>query len=132
MKEIIFNKLMYESYKDFYVQIYKDLDGKSFGDWQAYDNLNYNADMLDEFLWYNNDNNIKYVFINFDLEIIKQEITFDDYKWRIIFDVFKDFIKQYPNNTMEIINEKSSQNYLTTFFNKFKHFGEETIDYVET
>lgn len=108
MKEIIFDKQMYESYKDFYVQIYKDLDGKSFGDWKAYENLNYNADMLDEFLWYNNDKNIKYVFINFDLEIIKQEKTFDDYKWRIIFDVIQDFVKRYPNNTMEIINKKSS------------------------
>ena len=116
MKEIIFDKQMYESYKDFYVQIYKDLDGKSFGDWKAYENLNYNADMLDEFLWYNNDKNIKYVFINFDLEIIKQEKTFDDYKWRIIFDVIQDFVKQYPNNTMEIINKKSSESYLTTFF----------------
>lgn len=106
MKEIIFNKQMCESYKDFYVQIYKDLDGKSFGDWKAHENLNYNADMLDEFLWYNNDKNIKYVFINFDLEIIKQEKTFDDYKWRIIFDVIQDFVKEYPNNAMEIIKEE--------------------------
>lgn len=93
MKEIIFNKQMYESYKDFYAQIYKDLDGKSFGDWQAYENLNYNADMLDEFLWYNHDKNIKYIFIGFDLEKIKQEKTYDDYKWRIIFDVIQDFVK---------------------------------------
>ena len=108
MKEIIFNKDNYETFKDFYVQIYKDLDGKSFGDWQAYENLNYNADMLDEFLWYNEDKNVKFVFINFDLDKIKQEKSFDDYKWRIIFDVIQDFVKAYPNNTMEIIKEKSS------------------------
>ena len=62
MQEIIFDRNNYESYKDFYVQIYKDLDGKSFGDWRAYDNLNYNADMIDEFLWYNNDKKLSLYF----------------------------------------------------------------------
>ena len=106
MKEIIFNKQMCESYKDFYVQIYKDLDGKSFGDWKAYENLNYNADMLDEFLWYNNNKNIRFIFVGFDLEKIQQEKSYDDYEWRIIFDVIQDFVKEYPNNAMEIIKEE--------------------------
>ena len=102
MKEIIFNKQMCESYKDFYVQIYKDLNGKGFLDWEDYDDLCYRADMLNEFLWYNHDKNIKYRFIGFDLEIIKQEKTFDDYKYKLIFEVFEYFITKYPNNSMEI------------------------------
>ena len=106
MKEIVFNKYNYECYKDFYTQIYSDLNGKGFLDWEDYENLNYSADMLNEFLWYNHDKNIKYIFIGFDLEKIKQEKTFDDYKWRIIFDVIQDFVKEYPNNAMEIIKEE--------------------------
>ena len=76
MKEIIFSKETYESYKDFYAQIYRDLNGKGFLDWEDYEDLHYDADMLNEFLWYNHDKNIKYIFIGFDLEKIKQEKTF--------------------------------------------------------
>lgn len=108
MKTITFNKKNLKCYKDFYVQIYKDLDGKSFMDWEDYENLNYNPNMLDEFLWYNNNKNIKFIFIGFDLKKIQQEKSYDDYEWRIIFDVIQDFVKQYPNNTMEIINEEKS------------------------
>ena len=106
MKKIIFDKKKLSCYKDFYAQIYKDLDGKSFGDWKAYENLNYNPNMLDEFLWYNDDKNIKYVFIGFDLEKIKQEKTYDDYEWKLIFEVVSDFVKEYPNNAIEIIKEE--------------------------
>ena len=106
MKEIIFSKETYESYKDFYAQIYRDLNGKGFLDWEDYEDLHYDADMLNEFLWYNHDKNIKYIFIGFDLVKIKQEKTFDDYKYKLIFEVFEYFVSQYPNNTMEIIKEE--------------------------
>lgn len=106
MKEIIFDKKKLSCYKDFYAQIYKDLDGKSFGDWQAYENLNYNASMLDEFLWYNNDKKVKFLFLNFDLEKIKQEKTYDDYEYGIIFKVFNRVVSEYENFTMEIIKEE--------------------------
>ena len=106
MKEIIFNKETYENYKDFYAQIYRDLNGKSFLDWEDYEDLHYDADMLSEFLWYNNDKNIKYIFIGLDLDKIKQEKTYDDYQWRLIIEVISDFVKEYPNNTMEIIKEE--------------------------
>ena len=106
MKEIVFNKYNYECYKDFYTQIYSDLNGKGFLDWEDYENLNYSADMLNEFLWYNQNKNIKYIFIGFDLEKIKQEKTFDDYKYKLIFEVFEYFITKYPNNSMEIIKEE--------------------------
>ena len=58
--------------------------------------------MLNEFLWYNHDKNIKYIFMGFDLEKIKQEKTLDDYKYKLIFEVFEYFVKQYPNNVLEI------------------------------
>ncbi len=102
MQEIVFDRNKCESYKDFYVQLYRELDGKSFGDWQAYDNLHYNADMLDEFLWYNNDKKVKFVFVGFDLEKIKQEKTYDDYEYGIIFKVFNRFVPTCENFTMEI------------------------------
>lgn len=106
MQEIVFKKDNFESYKDFYVQIYRDLNGKDFLDWEDYENLHYNADMLNEFLWYNNDKDLKFIFVGFDLEKIKQEKTYDDYEWRLIFEVVEYFVKEYPNNTMEIINEE--------------------------
>jgi len=102
MQTIIFNRNSYKSYKDFYTQIYIDLDGNGFMDWEDYENLNYNASMLDEFLWYNNKKNIRFVFIGFDLERIRQEKTYDDYEWKIIFEVMQDFVKRYPNNVLEI------------------------------
>ena len=37
---------------------------------------------------------------------IKQEKSYDDYEWKIILEVIKDFVNQYPNNTMEIIKEE--------------------------
>ncbi len=101
MKEIIFNRKNYNSYKDFYTQIYKDLDGKHMIDWEDYQDLNYNADFLDEFLWYCHDYDIKYIFINFDKEKIKLQKNFNDYKFNIIFDVFERFVAEYPNNQLE-------------------------------
>ena len=106
MKEIVFDRNDYESYKDFYVQLYKELNGKSFGDWQAYENLNYDASMLDEFLWYNNDKKVKFVFQNFDLEKIKEEKIYDDYEYGIIFKVFDRVVSEYETFTMEIIKEE--------------------------
>lgn len=108
MKQIIFDKKELECYKDFYIQVYKDLDGKDFMDWEDYENLNYNPNILDEFLWYNNNKNIKFIFIGFDLEKIQQEKSYDDYEWKIIFEVISDFVKEYPNNAMEIIKEEKS------------------------
>ena len=101
MQVIIFNRDNLTSYKDFYTQVYEELNGKGFIDWEDYPNLNYNANMLDEFLWYNHDKNIKFVFVGFDLKKIKQKTTYDDYEWKIIFEVLQDLVKQHPNNTIE-------------------------------
>ena len=65
MKEIVFDRKNLKSYKDFYAKIYKDLDGKNTIDWETYENLGNNADLLNEFLWYKSDESIKYIFKNF-------------------------------------------------------------------
>lgn len=101
MKEIVFDKNNYKSYKDFYTQIYNDLDGAHTVDWEQYENLYYSADALNEFLWYKEEENNKYVFVNFDKEQIAKQKTFDDYKYNIVIEVFEDFAKSYPNNTVE-------------------------------
>lgn len=101
MKEIMFNRKDYKSYKDFYTQIYKDLDGKSIPDWEDYDALHYNADLLNEFLWYYHNDSIKYIFVNFDKEKIKLQKNYDNYEYNLIIEVFEDFVKDYPNNALE-------------------------------
>ncbi len=105
MKEIIFNKRNYESYKDFYVQIYKDLEGKTIIDWEEYDNLHYSADALNEFLWYCRTQNNKYIFVNFDKVQIKLQRSYDNYEYNIILTVFERFVKDYPNNQLEFRTE---------------------------
>ena len=101
MKEIIFNRKNYNSYKNFYTQIYDDLDGKNTIDWETCVDLHYFADHLNEFLWYKESENIKYIFLNFDKEKIKLQKNYDDYEYNIIIEVFEKFVKEYPNNKLE-------------------------------
>ena len=103
MKEVIFDKNEYKSYKDFYVQIYKDLDGAHTIDWEQYDNLCYSADALDEFLWYKAEENICYIFKNFDRGRIAKQRTYDDYEYSLIIRIFERFAKNYPNNKVEFM-----------------------------
>ncbi len=106
MKEIVFNKKKYDSYKDFYIQIYRDLEGKEIPDWEDYDALHYNADLLDEFLWYCHNDNIKYIFVNFDKEKIALQKNYDDYQFQIIIEIFEDFVEKFPNNKLEYKMDK--------------------------
>lgn len=72
MKEIIFDKIKYDSYKDLYIDIYSQLNGKEIHDFDFCETpLGYSADILNEFLWYCHNDNLKYVFINFDKNKIK-------------------------------------------------------------
>ena len=103
MKEIVFDKNNYSSYKDFYVQIYEDLDGAHTMDWEQYDNLCYSADALGEFLWYKAEENIYYIFKNFDKEIIVNQKTYEDYEYGLIIKIFERFAKNYPNNIVEFM-----------------------------
>ncbi len=101
MKEIIFNRKNYKSYKDFYTQIYKDLEGNKIQDWEDYENLCYSADGLVEFLWYYHNDSIKYIFKNFDKVKIQQQKNYDNYEYNLIIEIFEDFVKEYPNNQLE-------------------------------
>ena len=35
----------------------------------------------------------------------KGQKNYEDYKWNLIFEVFEEFVKKYPNNKLEFINE---------------------------
>lgn len=100
-KEIVFDRKKYQSFKDFYIQVYKDMDAKSNPDFEYYENLGYNGDLLAEFLWYCHNDNIRYIFVGFDKEQIALQKNFDDYKYNIVIKVFEDFVKDYPNNELE-------------------------------
>ena len=101
---ITIDKNKCESYKTFYETIYKQLNGKGYIDWEDYDNINYNAGLLYEFLWYAHDIvNTEFVMVNFDLDKIQRQKTYDDYEWNIILKVLNDFVKDYPNNKLKFI-----------------------------
>lgn len=110
MKEIVFNKCNYKSYKDMYHDICVKLDKDRFIDWQDdYNDLEYNGNLLSEFLWYCHNDNVKYIFVNFDKAKIKLEKSFDDYQYAIIFRVFERFVKQYSNNQLEFRMEEEKK-----------------------
>ena len=106
MKKLIYDRKQLNSYKEFYEKLYKDLEGKKIPDWEDYNDLEYDANMLDEFLWYCHNDDINFIFKNFDLEKIKNYKNYENYQWNIIFEVVEDFVKKYPNNTLEFINEE--------------------------
>ncbi|MEG1963614.1 MAG: hypothetical protein RR123_01925 [Clostridia bacterium] len=109
MKEIIFNTKEYtsknETYKDFYRDIFIKLDAKSNIDFADEINLRYNADILNEFMWYYHNESNRYVFINLEIREIEKQKTADDYEWGIILKVLKQFVTDFPNNTLEFRNE---------------------------
>ena len=106
MKQIIFNKKNYKSYKDFFTDLYRQTNGAGFIDWKQYPDLNYNAGFLDEFLWYcNTDGGYHYIFLNFDKEKINLQKSFEDYQYATILRIFDKFVNKYPNNKIEFRNE---------------------------
>ena len=99
MKEIVFNKKDCPSYKDFYEKICIELESKKIPDWEDYDNLHYNADFLNEFMWYNHDLDLHFKFIGYN----KEKVNF---QWQLIFEVVEDFCKKYPNKKVEFWDEE--------------------------
>lgn len=99
---VTIDKKQCPTFKTFYEIVYKELDGKRIPDWEAYENLNYHADLFNEFLWYVNDMNIDFVLLNTDVEKIKDEKTYDDYEWNLIIEILTEFVMKYPNNTLTI------------------------------
>ena len=106
MREFIFNKKDYNTYKDFYIDIAKKLDAKNDLNCLEPEDLGFNPNHLNEFLQDFFDETHKYIFKNFDLEKINNYTTYDNYEWNIIFKVFKRFVDKYPNNKLEFINDE--------------------------
>ncbi len=105
-KTIIFNKKDYKDYRDMYHDISIKLDKDRFIDWQDdYEYLHYHADILNEFLWYCHNDNIHIIFLNFDKEKIAASKKYDDYEYNLILEVFEEFVKKYPNNSLEYKNK---------------------------
>ena len=105
MKEVIFNISDYkstgETYKDFYRDVFVKLDGKDIIDFEDLPDLHFHADILNEFMWYNHDENLKLIFVGLDLDKIQARKTYDDIIWERIISVMEDFVKKFPNNTLE-------------------------------
>ena len=104
MKEFIFNKKDYKSYKD----IYEDLSiklGRKEGLEDYYDISNYDYDphCLYEDLKYGFDRTAenKFVFLNFDRDKIALQKNYDDYEYNMVFRIFEAFSTEYPNNQLE-------------------------------
>ena len=105
MKTIIFNKNNYkskgETYKDFYRDICIQLDARNNLNCLEPENLAFDADILNEFLWDYHMDGINFVFVGLDQHRIENNKTYDDYEWSLILEVFQDFVKEFPNNTLE-------------------------------
>lgn len=106
MKKLVYDRKQLNSYKNFYEKLYEDMDGKNMIDWEDYDDLKYDANMLNEFLWYCHNDNIHFVFKNFDLEKIKNYKNYENFQWKLIIEVIEDFVKKYSYNTLDFIDEK--------------------------
>lgn len=104
MKTIIYDRNKITDYKTFYENIVVELDANRFIDWNGEQNLNYDGNILNEFLWYCHEDSIHFVFQNFDLQKIENNTNYENYQWNIIFTVIKRFVSQYPNNTLEFID----------------------------
>ena len=50
--------------------------------------------------------NIKYIFVNFDKEKIALQKNYDDYQFQIIIEIFEDFVEKFPNNKLEYKMDK--------------------------
>ncbi len=106
MKEIIFNRKDYESYKN----LYEDLAVKlgrinRLDDYYDISNYDYDPHCLYEDLVYGLEKSYKFVFLNFDKENIKKQKNIDDYNYHIIITVFERFVNQYSNNEIEFRHE---------------------------
>ena len=98
--ELVFRKEEFDSYKKFYERICIDLKLEEDKGLREYENLLYNADLLTEFMWGVQDENITCNFIGFDREAVKNKKTYNDYGWNLIFEVLEDFVEKWPNNRL--------------------------------
>jgi len=112
MKEIIFNKKEYKSYKDMYIDIAQKTEIAKIEDYFDSSNLEYSPDILWECLECDfgySQKSIKIILLNFDKEKIVLQKNYDDYEYSLIIEVFEDFVKKYPNNQLEFRMEEDEK-----------------------
>ena len=108
MKEFIFNKDEYESYKDFYKDIAIKMDAIKIDDYFDSSTFEYNANILWEFLccefgYLKKD--IKIILKNFNTDNMKPDKKYEDYQYFYVIKTFKRFIEYFPNNSLNLIDE---------------------------
>ena len=106
MRELIYDKNKLKSFKNFYEKIYLDLEAQKYDYWADYPNLYYSGDGLNEFLGDFQDDNLLFVMKNFDLDKIKEQKSFENYKWNIIIKVISEFVDKYPNNKIVFVYDE--------------------------
>ena len=103
--ELVYRYSEMKDFKRFYEIFCIDTKLEEDIDMCDYENLHYNADFLNEYLFGCQDMNIHFKFIGFDLEKINEEKTYNDWEWSLIFRILNRFVKKYPNNTIEFVEE---------------------------
>lgn len=110
MKKFVYDRNEIKDYKEFYEKIYADFEGSTIPDWNKFEYLDYDADNFNEFLWYCHQDNFHIIFKNFDLEkiaISETEKNYENYQWKLIFEVCWEIVKKFPNNKVEFINDEN-------------------------
>ena len=109
METFIFDKNDYQSYKDMYKDMAHKMRCDQIDEYFDTTTFDYSADILWEYIecefQYAGPVNIKIVLKNFDREEIRTEKPFENYKLNLIIETFEDFVKKYPNNKLEFVND---------------------------
>lgn len=110
MKEFIFNKEEYNGYEDFYKDIAIKMGAIKINDYYDSSTFEYNANILWEFLccefgYLKKD--VKIILKNFNVDKMKSDEKYDDYCVNIVIELFQKFIKEFPNNKLEFINDEN-------------------------
>ena len=101
--ELVYRYSEMKDFKKFYERFCVDTRLEEDMDLCDYENLHYNADLLNEYMFSCKDMDIHFKFIGFDLEKINEPRTVSTWEWKLIFEVLDDFVKKYPNNTIEFV-----------------------------
>ena len=102
--DLVYNFSEMQDFKQFYERFCKDTKIEEDMDMCQYENLNYSADMLVEYLFGCREMDIHLKFVGFDRKNMKPDKNYNDYKWTLIFEVLEDFVRDFPNNTIEFVD----------------------------
>ena len=82
-----------QNYKKFYEIVSKKLNLNEDKDLSKFANLNYNADLLYEFLTNIENTDINFIFYNVDRNLFRGSKNYNYYEWNLIFSVLENFCK---------------------------------------